>query len=99
MPQAEREVSSRSKSSTSCLHPRLTTICFAAAAGSRPSIEGRQEEVPRLPASLLQPLMRIQSSFVLSDPKLQGNPIVYASEKFLQLTGYPRRVLWHDYPQ
>ena len=36
--------------------------------------------------------MRIQSSFVLSDPKLPGNPIVFASEKFLQLTGYPRRV-------
>ena len=75
-----------------------STACMARA-GSRPSIEGRQEEVPRLPASLLQPLMRIQSSFVLSDPKLPGNPIVYASEKFLQLTGYPRRVRWHGYPR
>ena len=59
-------------------------------AGSRPSIEGRQEEVPQLPASLLMPLMRIQSPFVLSDPKLPGNPIVFASEKFLNLTGYSK---------
>ncbi len=36
------------------------------------------------------PLMRIQSPFVLSDPKLPGNPIVFASEKFLSLTGYSK---------
>jgi non-specific serine/threonine protein kinase len=34
--------------------------------------------------------MRIMSSFVLSDPNLPDSPIVFASEGFLQMTGYSR---------
>lgn len=43
-----------------------------------------------LPSSLLAPLMRLQKSFVLSDPRLPDCPIVHASTAFLLMTGYPR---------
>ncbi|KAK9846465.1 hypothetical protein WJX81_004557 [Elliptochloris bilobata] len=43
-----------------------------------------------LPASLQQPLMRLAQSFALSDPSLPDCPIVYASQGFLALMGYPR---------
>lgn len=42
-----------------------------------------------LPTSLLQPLMKLAQSFVLADPNKPDTPIVYASQHFLQLTGYP----------
>jgi len=35
-------------------------------------------------------LERIQRNFVVSDPSLPDNPIVFASDDFLQLTGYSR---------
>ncbi|MEW5302626.1 MAG: hypothetical protein WDW36_005391 [Sanguina aurantia] len=44
----------------------------------------------RLPCSLLGPLLDIQQSFVLMDPRLPDMPIIHASDKFLQLSGYPR---------
>lgn len=43
-----------------------------------------------LPSSLLAPLMRLQKSFVLSDPSQPDCPIVHASTAFLLMTGYPR---------
>lgn len=43
-----------------------------------------------LPSSLLAPLMRLQRSFVLSDPNQPDCPIVHASTAFLLMTGYPR---------
>lgn len=46
----------------------------------------------RLPCSLLGSLLDIQQSFVLSDPRLPDMPIIHASERFLQLTGYSRWV-------
>lgn len=42
---------------------------------------------PSIPASLQQPLMKLAHSFVLSDPNLPDQPIVYASQGFLTLTG------------
>ena len=45
-----------------------------------------------LPSSLLAPLMRLQRSFVLSDPNQPDCPIVHASTAFLLMTGYPRWV-------
>jgi PAS domain-containing protein len=33
---------------------------------------------------------RIQQNFVISDPSLPDCPIVFASDAFLELTGYPR---------
>jgi len=40
--------------------------------------------------SLISSLTSGQQNFVLSDPRLLDNPIVYASEGFYQLTGYAR---------
>jgi len=40
--------------------------------------------------SLISSLTSGQQNFVLSDPRLLDNPIVYASEGFYQLTGYTR---------
>ena len=45
---------------------------------------------PCLPTSLLQPLMKLAQSFVLANPEEPDCPIVYASQRFLDLTGYPR---------
>nr|AML77437.1 putative LOV domain-containing protein [Heterochlamydomonas inaequalis] len=49
-----------------------------------------QKSTHKLPCSLLQSLMGIQQSFVLSDPSLPDMPIVHASDKFLKISGYPR---------
>jgi len=38
--------------------------------------------------SLVKALQTAQQNFVISDPLLPDNPIVYASEGFLRLTGY-----------
>nr|AML78181.1 putative LOV domain-containing protein [Sideroxylon reclinatum] len=43
-----------------------------------------------LGSSLNISLGRIKQSFVLTDPHLPDMPIVYASDAFLKLTGYPR---------
>ncbi len=40
--------------------------------------------------SLIKSLTSGQQNFVLSDPRLPDNPIVYASDGFYQLTGYTR---------
>lgn len=39
---------------------------------------------------LIQALVNSQQNFCLSDPSLPDNPIVYASEGFIKLTGYKR---------
>lgn len=41
-----------------------------------------------LDSSLLQPLLQLQSAFVLVDAHAVGQPIVHASDSFLHLTGY-----------
>ncbi|CAK0783982.1 hypothetical protein CVIRNUC_007185 [Coccomyxa viridis] len=46
-----------------------------------------------LPTSLLQPLMRLAQSFVLARPDMPDCPIVYASQRFLDLTGFPREAV------
>jgi len=38
--------------------------------------------------SLIQALLSSQQNFTVSDPSLPDNPIVYASNGFLELTGY-----------
>ena len=40
--------------------------------------------------NLIQGIQKSQQCFVITDPSLQDNPIVYASDDFLHLTGYPR---------
>lgn len=40
---------------------------------------------------LLKALQSSQPSFCITDPQLPDNPIVYASDNFIELTGYDRR--------
>ena len=40
---------------------------------------------------LIQALVGSQQNFVLSDPSLPDNPIVYCSEGFCKITGYKRQ--------
>mmetsp|Transcript_40071 Transcript_40071/g.59427 ORF Transcript_40071/g.59427 Transcript_40071/m.59427 type:complete len:592 (-) Transcript_40071:929-2704(-) len=40
--------------------------------------------------SLVKSIQKSQHSFVITDPSLQDNPIVYASDDFLSLVGYKR---------
>lgn len=40
--------------------------------------------------NLIASIKQSQQSFVITDPSLQDNPIVYASDGFLELTGYSR---------
>lgn len=39
---------------------------------------------------LVKALQSSQPSFCVTDPQLPDNPIVYASDNFIQLTGYER---------
>ena len=49
-----------------------------------PSALGRQD------FNLMASIKNSQQSFVITDPSLQDNPIVYASDGFLELSGYSR---------
>jgi PAS domain S-box-containing protein len=40
--------------------------------------------------NLVRSIQRSQQCFIITDPSLQDNPIVYASDDFLNLTGYDR---------
>ncbi|EIE19911.1 hypothetical protein COCSUDRAFT_19032 [Coccomyxa subellipsoidea C-169] len=77
-------------SSTICLTLLMCSIV------SRSAGEGLVHHVsgpvaaPCVPTSLLQPLMKLAQSFVLANPDEPDCPIVYASQRFLDLTGYPR---------
>mmetsp|Transcript_29390 Transcript_29390/g.45055 ORF Transcript_29390/g.45055 Transcript_29390/m.45055 type:complete len:473 (-) Transcript_29390:955-2373(-) len=51
---------------------------------------GEETELDQRDFSLMQSIQSSQKCFVITDPSLQDNPIVYASEDFLSLTGYAR---------
>jgi len=51
---------------------------------------GDATELDRQDFSLMKSLQSSQQCFVITDPSLQDNPIVYASEGFLNVTGYTR---------
>jgi PAS domain S-box-containing protein len=54
--------------------------------------DGKPKETPLLRSdfSLIESLTSGQQNFVLSDPRLPDNPIVFASPGFYELTGYSR---------
>ncbi|KAJ7562929.1 hypothetical protein O6H91_03G089500 [Diphasiastrum complanatum] len=52
-------------------------------------IQDRREEV-RMGIDLATTLERIEKSFVITDPRLPDNPIIFASDSFLELTEYNR---------
>ena len=45
---------------------------------------------PRVAIDLATTVERIQQAFVISDPNLPDSPIVFASDAFLQMTGFSR---------
>lgn len=45
---------------------------------------------PRVALDLATTVERIQQNFCISDPSLPDCPIVFASDQFLELTGYSR---------
>ena len=45
---------------------------------------------PRVALDLATTVERIQQNFVISDPSIPDCPIVFASEGFLDMVGYPR---------
>mmetsp|Transcript_8954 Transcript_8954/g.13184 ORF Transcript_8954/g.13184 Transcript_8954/m.13184 type:complete len:577 (-) Transcript_8954:585-2315(-) len=62
-----------------------------------PSIISEQCEENGIPTqldqqdfNLIRSIQKSQQCFVITDPSLQDNPIVYASDDFLTLTGYAR---------
>ncbi|KAF7563361.1 hypothetical protein G7046_g766 [Stylonectria norvegica] len=58
---------------------RQLSLCTSLAMSSDVEGDSQQSEFPGL-----------RSSFCLSDPAKTGNPVVYASDDFEELTGYPR---------
>ena len=60
----------------------------AEAAEKKPEALAKNDELERQDFSLIRSLASGQKCFVLSDPKLPDNPIIFASEGFYQLTGY-----------
>ena len=51
---------------------------------------GHQRDLTDSDNKLVKALKVSQQNFTISDPSLPDNPIVYASEGFLELTGYTR---------
>lgn len=49
---------------------------------------GEITKLDREDYSLIQSIQNSQHSFIITDPSLHDNPIVYASDDFLSLTGY-----------
>jgi hypothetical protein len=64
---------------------------------NRPPAQDAGGSVPATPFlqldfSLIKSLTSGQQNFVLSDPQLPDNPIVYATPGFYKLTGYTREI-------
>ena len=51
---------------------------------------GGPKAFPRVALDLATTVERIQQNFVIADPHLPDCPIVFASDAFLELTGYSR---------
>ena len=64
----------------------LFAACQPASASHQPA----HTRAPRLPPPLPTCLPSWLQNFVISDPSLPDCPIVFASDAFLELTGYPR---------
>ncbi len=63
----------------------------AAAVASSASLQKqKQKVVPRYALDLATTVERIQSNFVIADPTLPDCPIVFASDSFIELSGYRR---------
>nr|AHZ63800.1 neochrome [Paraphymatoceros hallii] len=72
--------------------PELIMVEEEAGGGGRPdsSSPGDDPERARRGIDLATTLERIGQSFVITDPRLPDNPIIFASDQFLELTEYSR---------
>nr|AHZ63907.1 phototropin [Entransia fimbriata] len=71
--------------------PRKSERLFRrAVAEQAPTEEEREPVVDRKAMDLATTLERIEKNFVITDPRLPDNPIIFASDAFLQLTEYGR---------
>lgn len=70
----------------------LLESCNAARKLPREVLEacGENPDLDQEDFNLVTSIQQSQNSFVITDPSLQDNPIVFASDDFLTLTGYSR---------
>lgn len=71
---------------------KLLEQCTAARKLPREVLEacGENPDLDQQDFNLITSIQQSQHSFVITDPSLQDNPIVFASDDFLALTGYSR---------
>ena len=71
---------------------KLLEQCTAARKLPREVLEacGENPDLDQQDFNLITSIQQSQHSFVITDPSLQDNPIVFASDDFLTLTGYSR---------
>lgn len=71
---------------------KLLEQCTAARQLPREVLEacGENPDLDQEDFNLVTSIQQSQHSFVITDPSLQDNPIVFASDDFLTLTGYSR---------
>jgi len=75
---------------TCCQKSPLFVDAVDSDAAKAAGVESNKVELVKSDFSLIESLTSGQQNFVLSDPRLPDNPLVYASEGFYQLTGYTR---------
>lgn len=87
---------------TSLLHPKHLNGVLAPSQCVLQVVEAQQQKArlakkgqqpkafPRVALDLATTVERIQQNFVISDPSIPDCPIVFASEGFLEMVGYPR---------
>ncbi len=68
----------------------VTSAVQSAEVGTKPDRFASPKAFPRVALDLATTVERIQQNFVISDPTLPDCPIVFASDAFLELTGFLR---------
>lgn len=73
-------------------HSSLTPpcVCLRVRTAHSSFLQVGPKAFPRVAMDLATTVERIQQNFVICDPSLPDCPIVFASDAFLELTGYPR---------
>ena len=75
----------------SCVRaPSTRPLCCCAVVVLCCAVQVGPKAFPRVAMDLATTVERIQQNFVISDPSLPDCPIVFASDAFLELSGYPR---------
>jgi PAS domain-containing protein len=68
----------------------VTAVQSAEPTAEQKKVGAAPKAFPRVAIDLATTVERIQQAFVISDPNLPDCPIVFASDAFLQMTGYSR---------